>query len=375
VWQSSGVRILGFMTGTSLDAVDMAVVETDGEEIAGLGPTGEVKLEAEVRGLVEGATRDALGWPVGSPAPPSFAPAATAVADAHIAAAQDFMAQHRILPGDLDFIGLQGQTVLHEPPRPARPQGRTVQLIDAPKVAEALGVAVIYDLRADDVAAGGQGAPLAPAYHAALVRYSGLQTPTAVLNLGGVANVTLVKSDGELEAFDTGPANGMIDLLVQSRTGARYDADGALARAGQTHGGVVEAYLADPYFVIRGPKSLDRFDFSLSPVESLTLEDAAATLTIFAAEAVARGLKSCSEIPLRVVVCGGGRLNQALMDAIRERVPLPVLTAEEAHWRGDSIEAEAFAFLAARSVMGLPISWPATTGVPAPMSGGKVAFP
>jgi anhydro-N-acetylmuramic acid kinase len=343
------LRILGFMTGTSLDAVDMAVVETDGLEISGLGPVGEVKLDPGVRGLVEAAISDALAWPADAPEPRSFAPAADAVAKAHVAAAQDFMARNRILPGDLDFVGLQGQTVLHEPPRPDRPRGRTVQLIDAPKVAAALGVAVIYDLRADDVAAGGQGAPLAPAYHAALVRYSGLHTPTAVLNLGGVANVTLVKSDGELEAFDTGPANGMIDLMVQARTGARYDAEGALARAGRAREDLVQAYLAHPYFAIQGPKSLDRFDFPLAPVESLSLEDAAATLTAFAAEAVARGLKRCSEIPLRLVVGGGGRLNPALMEEIRARVPLPVLTAEEAHWRGDLIEAEAFAFLAARS--------------------------
>ncbi len=369
------MRVLGFMTGTSLDAVDMAVLETDGEEITGFGPAGEKKLDPAVRALLEHAIADALRLKPGDPTPESFAPAAAAVAAEHIAAGEAFMVEHRLLPQDLDVIGLQGQTVLHAPPGPDRPAGRTIQLIDAPAVARGLGVPTVYDLRQDDVAAGGQGAPLAPVYHAALVRYSGLHTPTAVLNLGGVANVTLVRSDGALEAFDTGPANGMIDLLVQDRTDKRFDEDGAFARAGQVQERILNAYLSHPYFSIRGPKSLDRFDFSLDRVVSLSLPDAAATLTAFAAEAVVRGLKSCSQVPLRLVVCGGGRLNPALMDAIRERAPLPVLTAEDAHWRGDAIEAEAFAYLAARAMLGLPISFPGTTGVPEPMTGGRIVVP
>jgi len=369
------MRVLGFMTGTSLDAVDMAVLETDGEEITGLGPAGEKKLAPGARAMVEAAIADALRLKAGDPTPSSFAPAAAAIAAEHVAAGEAFMLAHRILPGDLDLVGLQGQTVLHAPPGPGRAEGQTIQLIDAAAVARGLGVPTVYDLRSDDVAAGGQGAPLAPAYHAALVHYSGLHTPTAVLNLGGVANVTLVRGDGALEAFDTGPANGMIDLMVQERTGQRFDADGALARAGHIHDRVLAAYLAHPYFAQRGPKSLDRFDFSLDRVGPLSLEDAAATLTAFAAEAVARGLKACSEIPLRLVVCGGGRHNPALMDEIRARVPLPVLTAEDVDWRGDSIEAEAFAYLGARSMLGLPISFPGTTGVPEPMTGGRIAMP
>jgi anhydro-N-acetylmuramic acid kinase len=369
------MRVLGFMTGTSLDAVDMAVVETDGEEILGLGPAGEKKLDPAVRALLEAAIGDALRLKAGDPTPASFAPAAAAIAAEHVAAGEAFMWEHRLLPQDLDVIGLQGQTVLHAPPGPDRPEGRTIQLIDASAVASGLGVVTVYDLRSDDVAAGGQGAPLAPIYHAALVRYSGLHTPTAVLNLGGVANVTLIRADGELEAFDTGPANGMIDLLVQERTDRRFDEGGALARAGHVQDRILNAYLSDPYFQIRGPKSLDRFDFSLNRVVSLSLEDAAATLTAFTAEAVWRGLQTCSEVPLRLVVTGGGRYNPVLMEAIRERVALPVMTAEDADWRGDSIEAEAFAFLAARSMLGLAISFPGTTGVPAPMSGGRIAFP
>ncbi|HLZ83019.1 MAG TPA: anhydro-N-acetylmuramic acid kinase [Caulobacteraceae bacterium] len=363
------------MTGTSLDAVDMAVVETDGEAILAMGPAGERKLDPETRGCVEAAIEAARGWAWGAAPPAAFAAAAWAVAEAHRAAAEAFLADKRVDRGSIDLIGVHGQTVLHEPPTPTRAEGRTVQLIDAQGLADALRLPVAHDFRTADVAAGGQGAPLAPVYHGALVRWSGLEGPVAVLNLGGVANVTLVLPDGTLEAYDTGPANGMIDLWVQARTTARCDEDGALARAGRVDEGVLAVYLAHPYFQTSGPKSLDRFDFSLEPVERLSLQDGAATLTAFAAESVALGLRSLRRAPTRVIACGGGRLNPALMDAIRARLAAPVEAAEVVGWRGDSIEAEAFAYLAARTARALPISFPATTGVPAPITGGRIVRP
>lgn len=360
------------MTGTSLDAVDMAVLETDGERVEGFGPAGERKLSDGTRAVVEDATRAALAWSWGSPPPPVFEVAARAVAEEHLTAARSFMAEHALSTGDLDLIGVHGQTVLHEPPGPARIQGRTVQLIDADRLARGLGLPTAYDFRTADVAAGGQGAPLAPIYHKALAEFAGLDAPLAVLNLGGVGNITLVGAQGELEAFDTGPANGMIDLFVQARTGARCDVDGALAAIGRIDGSVLEGYLSHPYLSTQGPKSLDRYDFSLSPVAALSLEDGAATLTAFAARAVALGVKGCSVQPRRLVVCGGGRHNPVLLAAIRDQLAMPVDTAESVGWRGDSIEAEAFAFLAARTARGLPISFPGTTGVGQAMPGGRI---
>jgi anhydro-N-acetylmuramic acid kinase len=196
----------------------------------------------------------------------------------------------------------------------------------------------------------------------------------AVLNLGGVANITLItRYERALQAFDTGPANGMIDLLMQERTGERYDRDGASAAAGRVDEGALRGLLSHSHFSIRGPKSLDRYDFPMDPVRNLSLEDAAATLTAFAAEAVALGVAACAERPTRLIACGGGRRNPTLMRAIGERSGAPVATAEDVGWRGDSIEAEAFAYLAARTSLGLPISFPGTTGVAAPMSGGRIA--
>jgi anhydro-N-acetylmuramic acid kinase len=225
------------------------------------------------------------------------------------------------------------------------------------------------------VAAGGQGAPLAPIYHAARAAASGLGAPAAVLNLGGVGNITFIPKDGALQAFDTGPANGMIDLWVQARTELRCDQDGAFARRGTVDEVALRAYLGHPYFRTQGAKSLDRYDFSFDPVQGLSLEDGCATLTAFTAETVAMAVRGSPEPPSTLVLCGGGRLNPVLVEEIRRRCPCAVKTAEGLGWRGDAIEAEAFAYLAARTAVGLPISFPGTTGVPAPLTGGRIVQP
>jgi anhydro-N-acetylmuramic acid kinase len=368
------MRVLGFMSGTSLDAIDMAVLETDGITVSNLGPTGEHKLSPETRELVEIATETAQAWARGEEEPVAFIRAARAIAREHVEAAEDFLRDIVFSAHDFDLIAFHGQTVLHERPENGQ-TGRTVQLGDAALIAKELRVPVAYDFRSADIAAGGQGAPLVPIYHQALVEMSGLEPPVVVLNLGGVANITLLDRHGEMTAFDTGPANGMIDLWVQRHTGRRFDEDGKLAEAGKVNEAALQVLLADDYFKIAGPKSLDRYDFPFEPVEKLSLEDGAATLTAFTAEALRIGIAACHETPGLVIACGGGRLNPTLMDMIVDRLSLPVITAEETGWRGDSIEAEAFAFLGARTAKGLPISFPGTTGVPSPMTGGKIVRP
>jgi anhydro-N-acetylmuramic acid kinase len=365
------MKILGFMTGTSLDAVDMAVLETDGEEIQGFGPAGERKLREATRDLLLKTTDIARAWPRGEPEPAIFDEARKAVADEHFHAAESFLEEHGLAWSDFDLLGVHGQTVLHERPTAER-IGRTVQLLDAERLAKACGRPVAYDFRTADVAAGGEGAPLAPIYHAARARASGLAAPVAALNVGGVANITLIGSDGSLLAFDTGPGNGMIDLMLQARGIARFDEDGRLASVGRVDERVLNALLSSPYFDAPVPKSLDRYDFSLEPVARLSAEDAAATLVAFTAEAVFRAFAQGGETPSALIVCGGGRHNPAIMKTLAERAPVPVQAAEAYGWRGDSIEAEAFAYLAARTAKGLPISFPGTTGVKAAMVGGRI---
>jgi anhydro-N-acetylmuramic acid kinase len=368
------MRVLGFMTGTSLDAVDMAVLETDGEAIRAFGPAGERKLSEATRDLMLEATRQALAWARGTPEPAIFAEAARAGAEEHFAAAEEFLAANALSWDEIDLIGAHGQTVLHERPTPER-IGRTVQLLDAQRLADLAGVPVAHDFRTADVAAGGEGAPLAPIYHLARATASGLTPPLAVLNVGGVANVTFWTGGDEIAAFDTGPGNGMIDLLVQDRGAGRFDDKGRYASVGQVQEPVLRALLAHPYFQAPPPKSLDRYDFSLEPLAKAELEDAAATLVAFTAEAVRLAFELMGATPREIVVTGGGRHNPEIMKALAERLRCAVKTAEDHGWRGDAIEAEAFAYLAARTARGLPISYPKTTGVPQPMTGGKIVRP
>jgi len=362
------------MSGTSLDAVDMAVLETDGQALHAFGPAGERKLSEETRAVAIEATEAAKAWPRDAPAPASFARASEAMAREHFEAACAFLSDHDMGWRDIDLIGFHGQTVLHERPSAER-IGRTVQLGDGALLARLTGVPVAFDFRSADVAAGGEGAPLAPIYHQARAEASGVAPPCAVLNLGGVANVTLFSTTAPPLAFDTGPANGMIDLMVQARGLGRFDEEGRLAAAGRVDEGVLAMLLAQPYFVATPPKSLDRFDFPLSAVDDLSASDAAATLVAFTAETVRLGLDLAVERPQVLIAAGGGRRNPILMAAIAERAGCEVVAAEAVGWRGDAIEAEAFAYLAARTLAGLPISFPGTTGVAAPMTGGRVARP
>ena len=368
------MRVLGFMSGTSLDAVDMAVLDTDGETITAFGPAGERKLSEATRALVLDATEAARRWPRGAPPPPLFAPAAEAVAREHFEAACAFLAREALTWRDIDLIGFHGQTVLHERPSGER-VGRTVQLGDGALLARLAGVPVAFDFRSADVAAGGEGAPLAPIYHLARARACGLKPPAAVLNVGGVANVTLLARAADPLAFDTGPGNGLLDLLVQDRGLGRFDAGGGLAAAGVADAAALASYLADPYLAAPPPKSLDRYDFSLEPLAHLSAQDACATLVAFTAETIALGLKAAAEPPEVLVVCGGGRSNPQVMQAIERRVDCRVVAAEAFGWRGDALEAEAFAYLAVRTLKGLPISFPTTTGAPRPLTGGQIAQP
>jgi anhydro-N-acetylmuramic acid kinase len=248
----------------------------------------------------------------------------------------------------------------------------TVQLGDGPGLASAIGIDVVYDLRAADCAAGGQGAPLAPVYHRALAAQLP-QRPLAVLNIGGVANVTWIGRNGELLSFDTGPGNAMIDDWMQRRLGFPRDEGGTLAAKGRVHDDYVTQYLRHSYFGEPPPKSLDRNAFSPWLVHALSPEDGAATLTAFTTASIARAREHFPEQPQLWVVCGGGRLNKTLMAMIAGLVEAAVAPAEAVGMDGDAVEAEAWAYLAVRSLKGLPITFPGTTGVPRPLTGGELA--
>jgi anhydro-N-acetylmuramic acid kinase len=354
---------IGLMSGTSLDGVDAALIETDGEaHVRALAFRGEPYSDAARQQLAD-ATALALTYDRPRLSPEIVA-ATELITRTHVFAVHKLLKQADVLSDRISVVGFHGQTVAHRPDR-----GWTWQIGDGAALAAALGIDVVADLRSADVAAGGQGAPLLPVYHRALA--AALDRPVAVLNLGGVANVTFI--DGErLIAFDTGPANGLIDSWTEAETGARFDADGALAASGQVHEDVLAAMLDHPYFDAPAPKSLDRADFTIQPARRLSAADGAATLTAFTAASVAAAFEQLPERPRRLVVAGGGRLNPTLMRMIAAHTGLAPEPAETLGWNGDALEAEGFAYMAVRSLNGLPISFPGTTGAPEPMTGGTL---
>ena len=268
---------------------------------------------------------------------------------------------------EIAVAGFPGHTVRHEPEA-----GRTDQIGDGAALARRLGIDVVNDFRSNDVAAGGQGAPMVPLFHAALARRSGLAAPLAVLNLGGVANVTWIggPADEDLLAFDTGPGCALIDDWALAKTGAAFDRDGRLAGSGRVDRAALDALMAHPYFDATPPKSLDRNAFDPAPVRGLAVDDGVATLVAFTAEAARRALDYMPAAPRRWLAAGGGRHNPALMDALAERLGAPCDAVERVGWQGDALEAQAFGYLAVRSLRGLALSLPRTTGVPHPVSGG-----
>ena len=359
---------LGLMSGTSMDGVDAAILITDGETIAAFGATHFRPYGANERALLAAALEEAPALADRTQRPPALAAAESAIEAAHVAAVSALLAEAGLAPEDIDVIGFHGHTVLHDPARRL-----TVQIGDGERLAEATGIDTVWDMRAADMAAGGQGAPLASAFHRALALASGIDRPAAIVNLGGVANVTWLAADGAMLAFDTGPANALIDDLLRARTGRAMDEGGELAARGQANKAILTALLADLFFEVSPPKSLDRKSFSLRSVAGLSLEDAAATLTAFTAAALARAAEHMPAPPRVWILSGGGARNPSLVAAIRARLDRPVRTAGELGWSEDFIEAQAFAYLAARSLRGLPLTFPGTTGVKEPLTGGRLA--
>ncbi|MBI1393019.1 MAG: anhydro-N-acetylmuramic acid kinase [Alphaproteobacteria bacterium] len=367
--------VIGLMSGTSLDGIDAAVLRTDGDTVVETGPSASFPYSRAVKTFVRRAIKAALE---GRNAAQDIADATRAVTEAHVDAVRKLMADNGLEAAEVDLVGFHGQTIYHRSPRAGDGPGQTWQIGDAASLARGTGITVVADFRSADIAAGGEGAPFAPIYHAALARdlasREGIAGPIAALNLGGVANVTFVPIDGGLDglvAFDCGPGNGLLDEWMDAKTGAAMDRDGKAARAGTVHEDIVRLMLKAPYIRRPAPKSLDRYDFKIGPVAGLSMMDGAATLSAFTAACVAASVDHLPQPPEVWVACGGGRRNPALMDELSARLPGRVMRAEDAGWRGDDIEAECFAYLAVRSVRKLPLSFPKTTGVPHAMCGGR----
>lgn len=356
------LHAIGLMSGTSMDGIDVAVIDTDGSHVHRRGAFATYPYVPSLRERLTSI----LGQKPDNNT--DIADITRDVTDAHAEAVTDFCTRAGIDPADVDVVGFHGQTVYHDPMA-----GITCQLGDGARLAAKLGICVVNDFRSADVAAGGEGAPLAPLYHAALAKP--LEPPICVLNLGGVGNLTWISPDGGIVAFDTGPANALVDDWVYEKTGQRMDEDGRIARQGRVDYDALQTLLANDYFEAPYPKSLDRDHFDPSPVAGLSLEDGAATLIAFSAGAVAKAQEMLPALPQRWLVTGGGRHNPVMMAALRSLLDRPVEPVEAVGWSGDAMEAQAFAYLAVRTLYGLPLSLPSTTGVMQPMTGGVVHRP
>ncbi|MBC7585318.1 MAG: anhydro-N-acetylmuramic acid kinase [Tardiphaga sp.] len=361
---------IGLMSGTSLDGVDIALIETDGRAVRAFGPSGYRPYAESERAVLRQALAEAAALSDRDARPGVLAEAERVVTSAHAEAVAGFLTQNRIARENVNIVGFHGQTVLH------RPADRlTVQIGDGLALARAIHIPVMHDFRAADVAAGGQGAPLVPVYHRALAQALGRDGPVAVVNIGGVSNITYIDGD-TLIACDTGPGNALLDDFMFRSVGEPFDCEGRLAAQGVVDEEFVACGLALPFFAAPPPKSLDRNAFAALVLRNMAPADGAATLTAFTAAAIASIGPLLPNPPLSWIITGGGARNLTVLRMLRARLaPAEVETADSLGWSGDAMEAQAFGFLAVRGLKGLPISYPATTGVPIPMTGGVVARP
>ncbi|MBT6313079.1 MAG: anhydro-N-acetylmuramic acid kinase [Alphaproteobacteria bacterium] len=347
------------MSGTSLDGVDAALLETDGG------------AHAEPLGVFFAPYSDAFRSDLRRAIAGDIDPGTLEVelTDLHADAVAHLLQTTGRKAVDIDLIGFHGQTVAHDPAN-----GRTWQIGDGQRLADATGIPTAFDFRTADVAAGGEGAPLAPIYHVAIAA-SVPERPIAILNIGGVANITWIGARGALIACDTGPGNGPLDDWMQTHTNHLVDQDGGFARTGHIDQSRVKQALAADFFSNAAPKSLDRLDFTMAMADGLSPRDGTATLTEITVAAIAQSIEILPEPPKRWLVTGGGRLNSWMMERLAANLEAPVDPIEAIGRDGDNLEAEAFAYLAVRTKAGLPISFPGTTGAPSPMTGGRIAYP
>lgn len=366
---------IGLMSGTSMDGVDAALVFTDGVRVERLGPSLTLPYSAEMRDALKEAIHLASSCIEPSDMPAEIKLIEQELTDWHAEAVRELLSVTGQSSDSIDLIGFHGQTISHRPER-----GWTWQIGDGGRLAGQTGITVINDFRSADMRAGGEGAPMVPIYHAAQLARASRHKTVAVLNLGGVANVTWLSlesdaTDPQIIAFDTGPGNAALDDWAQLHTNESYDKNGNLSARGISHEEVVMGMMASSYFDDAPPKTLDRDDFNTQAVRGLSAEDGAATLANFIVESVVASQSHFPTPPEAWYVCGGGRHNNTLMRRLRRRLPVLVDPVEVLGMRGDALEAEAFAFLAVRSERGLPLSFPETTGCGSPTAGGTAHKP
>jgi len=372
-WQMTEIRTaIGLMSGTSMDGIDVALLRSDGEAVVERGPFLSVTYEPAFRDRLKEALEVAKVIKRRDERPGDLSPMERDLTLRHAEAVNLLLRREGLRPEDIDVIGFHGQTVLHRPD-----EALTVQLGDGPLLAKETGIDVVYDMRANDMVHGGQGAPLVPVYHQALGHQIPAEDwPVCFVNIGGISNLTYLGRDGTILGYDSGPGNTLIDQWVEAHAGIPYDDGGRIASEGMVVMTLAERYLDNPFFTAKTRRSLDRNDFRPPEGYEAELSDGARTLAYVSAAAILKSAGHLPAFPKTFVICGGGRLNRTIMGDLVDLAGAQGaagLTAEQAGFDGDAMEAEAWAYLAVRSAKGLPLTFPGTTGVGQPVSGGVLA--
>lgn len=364
---------IGLMSGTSCDGIDAALLRTDGVNILSRGPNSFLPFTLAEQEEIRAVMKNVAACEGKNARLTAAMKVEDLITAKHIEAVEKFFSSFDLNAEDVDVIGFHGQTMFHDPD-----EFYSIQIGDGAALAKALGIPVVYDFRSEDMRMGGQGAPLVPVYHRALVRQAEMELPVAIVNIGGVANVTYVvgtqdinnNDGGDMLAFDTGPGNALLNDWVEKHTGEKMDFSGRYASAGTVNDEIVNRFLSQDYFEVTPPKSLDRNSFEIPDFDGLSLEDGAATLTEITVRSIAHAMKFMDSLPRQWIVVGGGALNDEMVHRLECILDMELTNSKNIGWDADFMEAEAFGFLAVRHLAQLPISFPSTTGVKKSSCGG-----
>lgn len=357
------IRALGLMSSTEINGAAAALIETDGIDMPVKGRSFIVPYEEafedkirEIRNHRDRFSADEL-QKVGEE-----------LTNFHAGVVRELLNEGE----KFEVIGFSGHILFHNPQ-----EAESLALGSGQLLADLTGIKVVSGFRRSDLLAGGQGSPLLPVFHEVIA--ANLPKPVAVINIDGISRLTWLGSNGEMLAFDTGPGLAPVNDWVLRHGGQNSDYNGRLAALGQINGHVLAAMMRHKYFAKYPPKAFDRNGFrdKLEHLEALKLADGAATATALTAESIAYSMALyLPEMPKILVVCGSGADNPTLMRFLRQRFEyVEVISSAELGWRPDTSQAQAIAFLAARRLHHLPISFPTTTGVPEPLVGGEIYFP
>lgn len=354
---------VGLESDTAISGIDVAFIKTDGVDIY----ERRKCFSRPYSPMMREAIHSVLG-PNGQKDQEYLKSVEDLLTQEHIKAVQELMDSLDISPRQIDVIGFSGHTIFNRPSEKI-----SVQIGDDEQMFKAFGIPVVSRFYQADLLSGGQGAPIFSVYYEALARE--LPKPLVIFSIGGISSLTFIGENGELIAFDVGVGNMLLDRWMQEKLGAEMDFDGLWAAKGNVNERLLHKLMQHKSIKRQPPKALERTDFEdcLQDVEGCSIADGAATLTAFTCEALIDAVQKFLPVsPTLFIVTGGGAYNPSMIKYLRQRLSGEVKTAEEIGWDSMCIDAESFAFLAVRSLHGLPFTYPTTTGVPFPLSGGKI---